>query len=183
MGSQERVAAGQTWSGESATYVTPGSGDAWAADAARQGQSGTQQLVGANEATPSPAVAELLGLSEGEAVVVRQRVMHLDGRPVELTDSYYPATIAHGTRLAEQRKIPGGAVTVLAQLGFPIVGVSERVTVDLPSADVAQALELADGEPVLILTRISLAAGGRPVEVGIMTMPRGACLRYEMKVG
>ncbi len=109
--------------------------------------------------------------------------MYVDNRPVELTDSYYPAALARGTRLAETRKIPGGAVTLLAELGHAIHEVSEDVTVDLPDAERRGALALGEGEPVLLLTRTGFAADRRPVEVSVMTMPRGSHLRYRIGVG
>lgn len=109
--------------------------------------------------------------------------MYLDDQPVELTDSYYPAAIALGTRLADTRKIPGGAVTLLAQLGHAIREVVEKVTVDIPPPDARQALTLPEGEPVLVLTRTSYTASRRPIEVSAMTMPRGSHLIYRTQVG
>ncbi|HWO68322.1 MAG TPA: UTRA domain-containing protein, partial [Umezawaea sp.] len=57
-----------------------------------------QRLREVAEVEPPREVAEALSVAEGELVVVRRRVMSLDGRPVELTDSYYPVAIARGTR-------------------------------------------------------------------------------------
>src|SRR5436305_1117472 len=108
-----------TWTSVSAPYVTPrASGDPWMQEAAQHGRTGTQRLREVLTIPPPPAVAEALDLQPGKPVVVRRRVMLLDNQPVELTDSYYPATIAGGTPLAEHRKIPGGAVTLLASLGY-----------------------------------------------------------------
>lgn len=171
---------------ESASYVVPrvaGRGDAWAEEAAREGRRGSQRIVEVRELDAPAEVADALELSAGDGVVVRRRIMYVDDLPVELTDSYYPAVLARGTRLAETRKIPGGAVTLLAELGHAIREVGEDVTVDLPDAERRKALALEVGEPVLVLTRTGFAAGRRPVEVSVMTMPRGTHLRYRIGVG
>ncbi|WP_309505448.1 GntR family transcriptional regulator [Streptomyces phytophilus] len=160
-----------------------GRGDAWAEEAARAGRRSSQRIVEVRELEPPPGVADALDLRSGDPVVVRRRIMYVDNRPVELTDSYYPAALARGTRLAETRKIPGGAVTLLAELGHAIHEVSEDVTVDLPDAERRGALALGEGEPVLLLTRTGFAADRRPVEVSVMTMPRGSHLRYRIGVG
>lgn len=85
------------WVSTSLPYLMPrgtGQGDAWAAEAAAQGRRGTQRIVHAGE-VPAPAdVAALLGVPEGEPVVVRRRLILLDDEPSELTDTYYPAAIA-----------------------------------------------------------------------------------------
>src|SRR3954454_23367144 len=94
------------WTSVSMPYVSGQRGDAWAAEAAQHGGTGTQKLLAVDEVPASASVAEMLGLSQGEPVVVRRRLILFDDHPVELADSYYPAAIARGTRLAEARKIP-----------------------------------------------------------------------------
>ncbi|MEO3750136.1 UTRA domain-containing protein [Streptomyces sp. B6B3] len=178
--------AGQTWESESVAYLVPrpaGRGDAWAEEASRGGGRGMQRLLEVRELVPPEDVGVALGLETGECAVVRRRVMYLDERPVELTDSYYPATVARGTRLAEARKIPGGAVTFVAELGHAIREVVEDVAVDLPAPEARDVLQLAAGEPVLVLTRTSMTADLLPVEVSRMVMPRGHRLRYRTRVG
>ncbi|CAL9455674.1 hypothetical protein SUDANB99_02533 [Streptomyces sp. enrichment culture] len=98
------------WTSTSMPYLTPraqGQGDAWAEEAAAQGRRGTQRIVSAGEVAADDEPAALLGLTPGEPVVVRRRVIELDGEPVELTDTYYPAHIARGTPLAGTAKIRG----------------------------------------------------------------------------
>lgn len=169
------------WASTSTPYVTTREGDrgdVWAEDAAQHGGVGTQRLVEVAEVPADRRVATLLGLMEGEPVVARRRVMLLDKQPVELTDSYYPTAIARGTGLAEQRKIKGGAVTLLAELGHRIDQVREDVSARLATDEERDQLALGDG-PLLVLVRQSLS-GGVPVEVSIMRMAPGRHLRYEL---
>ncbi|MBB0244019.1 UTRA domain-containing protein [Streptomyces alkaliphilus] len=175
----------ELWETDSTVYLTPrpGGSDARAEEAAARGGRGTQRLVEVRRIRAPETVAGPLGLAPDAEVGVRRRVMYLDDRPVELTASHYPVDIAAGTALAEPRRIPGGAVTLLADLGFRPHEVEETVAVDLPEPAVREALALGEGEPVMLLTRVSRAADGRPFEVGVMTMVRGGRLRYRTRMG
>ncbi|MFJ4032287.1 GntR family transcriptional regulator [Streptomyces griseoluteus] len=175
------------WVSASMPYLTPrewGQGDAWGAEAAARGGKGGQRIVHVGEVPASDEVAALLGVAVGEAVVVRRRVIELDGLPVELTDTYYPTAIARGTRLAERGKIPGGAVTLLAELGHRGVRVREDVTARMPDPDERETLRLDTGEPVLRLNRVTLDEVGQPIQTDLIVMPaHRQRLRYEIQVG
>ncbi|MFI6704267.1 GntR family transcriptional regulator [Streptomyces sp. NPDC050509] len=174
------------WVSTSMPYLTPqaqGQPDAWGAELAARGRRGGQRIVGAGEVAASEEVAELLEVDPGEAVVVRRRVMFLEDVPCELTDTYYPASIARGTRLAGTAKIPGGAVTLLAELGYVGVRVREDVSARMPDAQEREALRTEPGEPVLRLVRVTFDGGDRPVQADVMTMPaHRQRLRYEMGI-
>ncbi|MEW2045857.1 UTRA domain-containing protein [Streptomyces sp. NBC_00377] len=175
------------WVSTSLPYLMPrgtGQGDAWAAEAAAQGRRGTQRIVHAGE-VPAPAdVAALLGVPEGEPVVVRRRLILLDDEPSELTDTYYPAAIAGGTRLAATAKIPGGALTLLAELGHVGVLVREDVTAGMPDGEERRALRTGPEEPVLRLVRLTLDQDDRPIQVDRMVMPAlRQRLRYQIRIG
>ncbi|MCS7479776.1 GntR family transcriptional regulator [Umezawaea endophytica] len=168
------------WVSRSTAYVTPGVGDAWAAEAESRGAKAGQRLREVGEVEPSRLVAEALAVAEGQPVVVRRRVMSLDGRPVELTDSYYPVSIARGTRLAEARKIPGGAITLLAELGHAPAHVREEVSARPATAEERELLDLGQDDWVMVLFRLVSTADGTPVEASAMTMiARGTRLGYE----
>ncbi|MFF0645424.1 GntR family transcriptional regulator [Streptomyces tendae] len=176
-----------SWVSTSLPYLTPqekGDGDAWAAEAEAQGRRGTQRILHAGE-VPAPAeVARLLGVDEGEPVVVRRRLILLDEMPNELTDTYYPLAIAQGTALARTAKIRGGAVTLLAELGHIGVLVREDVMATMPDEEERRALETAPDEPVLRLTRVTLDREDHPIQVDRMVMPAlRQRLRYEIEIG
>lgn len=171
------------WMGDAKPYLTPrrdGEPDAWSAEAAARGHHGTQRLLAVHEVDPPGAVRDFFELRFGEKVVVRRRLILLDGEPVELADSYYPARLARGTQLAEMGKIRGGAVTLLATLGFaPEDNPLEDVAAAIASPSQCEALGLSPGTPVLILTRFTRSTTGEPTEVSVMTMTRH--LRYRQR--
>ncbi|MFJ6751522.1 UTRA domain-containing protein [Streptomyces sp. NPDC091266] len=174
------------WVSTSMPYLAPreaGRPDAWGAETAARGRRGRQRIAHAGEIAAPADIAAILGIAEGEDIVVRRRVMYLDDVPCELTDTYYPAPIARGTRLAGTAKIPGGAVSLLAELGFVGVRVREDVRARMPSEEERAALRTGTDEPVLELTRVTLDGSDQPIQVDRMAMPGHLQrLRYEMRV-
>jgi GntR family transcriptional regulator len=169
------------WTSVSLPYVSGHRGDVWGAEAAEHGGTGTQKLLSVDEVAASATVADALGLEPGEPVVVRRRVMLFNDTPVELVESYYPATIARDTRLADSRKIPGGAVAFLADLGHQPRYVREDVSARLATPHELTALQLDDPSCVLLLSRVLATDSGLAVEASLMTMVAdGRRLRYEL---
>ncbi|MEV6672618.1 UTRA domain-containing protein [Streptomyces sp. NPDC051162] len=174
------------WISSSMPYLKPDADrpDAWSAEAADRGHKGSQSIVHAGEVPAPPDVASLLGLAEGETVVVRRRIMYLDDRANELTDTYYPADIARGTPLAGTARIRGGAVKLLTALGYVGARVREDVIARMPGPEERALLQTAQDEPVLHLTRVTLDDRNRPIQVDMMTMPaHRQRLRYELTIG
>ncbi|MFD7162199.1 GntR family transcriptional regulator [Streptomyces violascens] len=175
------------WVSTSMPYLTPqdtSAADAWRTEAAARGGTGRQRIVRAGEVAAPAGVAEAFGLAEGAPVVVRRRVMYIDELPCELTDTYYPVEIARGTRLAEVGKIPGGAVTLLRELGHRGVRVREDITAELPESDASETLHLGPTEPVLRIARTTMDSYNRAIQFDMMTMPaRLQRLRYEIRIG
>ncbi|MFD5317228.1 GntR family transcriptional regulator [Streptomyces sp. NPDC127098] len=175
------------WVSASVPYLGPqgpGGRDVWGAETAARGRRGTQRILHAGEAWATADVAALLGMPEGDEVVVRRRIMFLDDEPWELTDTYYPARIARGTGLAGTAKIRGGAVTLLAELGYVGVRAREEVAARMPTEEEAALLQTVPDEPVLRLTRATLDAADAPIQADIMTMPaHRQRLRYELRIG
>jgi DNA-binding GntR family transcriptional regulator len=137
----------------------------------------------AGEVPASAEVAERFEVATGTPVITRQRVMFLDDVPVELTDSYYPMDVAGGTRLAGTAKIPGGAVTLLAEMGHRARRVHEEVYARIPDEAERRALLLSAGEPVLCMTRVT-EDESRPFQVDVSVFPAaGQRLRYELRTG
>jgi GntR family transcriptional regulator len=172
------------WTSVSTPYVRPrqpNEGDAWTAEAATRGHVGSNELREVAQVDPSPEIARMLGLTDGDRVIVRRRLVLLDGAPVELADSFYPLTIARDTPLAEPRKIRGGAVTLLVGLGLHPSRVIETVSAR-PATDLERGLlSLGLHDWVLTMTRVTHAEGGMPFEATVMTMnAAGRELRYEM---
>jgi len=176
--------ADRSWASVSTPYVRPrmpGQPDAWAEESGEHGHSGTHTLREVREAPVPPEVALALGIAADQAAVVRRRTVLLDDHPVELADSYYPVEIARGTPLAEHRKIRGGAVTLLTELGFQPRRAEEDVSARPATEDERRLLHLDERSWVMVLVRRLLADEGRPIEVSVITMAvPGRHLRYDL---
>jgi len=169
------------WTGSSAPYLTPTTTDPWADEAAAQGRQGSQRLVHVGR-VPAPAyVAEALGLSEGDVVVVRKREILLDDRCVERADSYYPLAVADDTALIEFKKIPGGAHKALADLGLTPSRIVETVTARRADLDERHAFALDEGDPIIVHRRVIFDAAGQPYEFTDMSVADGRTLTYEVE--
>lgn len=170
------------WTSSSTPYLRPqrvGQSDAWTQETAGRG---TQRLAEVGKVTPPADIRSALALEDGEAAIIRRRVILLDGAPVELADSYYPERVAAGTALAANAKIKGGAPTLLAGMGYSAVRVVEDVEARGATVEEAATLEIQPGEPVLTLLRASLDVSGNPFEAALMVMRGPRRMRYEMRV-
>jgi DNA-binding GntR family transcriptional regulator len=175
------------WADRAAPYlqpVTEGPGDAWSREAAKMGRTGSQQLLFAGEVAAPQRVAVALGVTPGDPIVLRSRLILLDGEPVEQAHSYYPSTVAAGTPLSEPRKIRGGAVNLLAELGFVAHAANEEVMSRPASLLESETLELPASDWVLDVFRVVKASDGRPFEATSMIMrARGRTLTYTTEIG
>jgi DNA-binding GntR family transcriptional regulator len=151
-------------------YLAPSPENAWSAEAAGLGRTGTQRLLNVGTTEPPEEVRDGLSLEPGDQVVCRSRLIMLDDRPVEIAASYYPAVIAAGSPLAGPGKIRGGAVATLTDLGFTAADVVERITARLPTTEEADLLQIAAHEPLLVLARTSHDPNGRAFEHAVNRM-------------
>ena len=166
-----------TWFCSSEPYLRPqggGASDAWTQ------AGGTQRIINAGEAVPAPDVAEALGIVPDKSAVARGRLLSLDGQPFEVAVSWWPVAVGRSTALAEPRRIRGGAVTLLAELGYTVHRTVEDVWAAPASEEEAVLLGIAPGSPVLVLFRTAFDAGGLPFQVDVMTRRANARQRYQL---
>lgn len=180
------MASDNQWVSSSTSYLKPrqpGTGDAWAEETARHAVKGRQELTQAGAVIPPADAAAALGLEVGESAIARRRVMYVDDAPVELADTYYPARIAEGTPLADARRIRGGAITLLAEMGHAAARVVEDISARMASDSERVQLKLSGPEPVIVINRLTLDAADRPIQADVMVTPATLRrLRYELKV-
>jgi len=155
----------------SSAYVTERPGQplgTWRTETAAQGLSSDQRIAMVGRVQAPADIAARLQLPDSDqwpAVVVRRRIMLVEGEPYQLADSYFPLDIAVGSRLEHPSKIKGGTIAALAALGHAPERHTESITARMPTPEERQALSLGAGIPVVRVVRTSYAAGGRPVEV------------------
>lgn len=123
------------------------------------------EILAVREQVPTGDVAD--ALDEERAVVRHRLVTHADG-PLELDWSYYPASIAAGTVLADERKIVGGGRRVLAGLGWPERRFTDVVMPRAATQYEARGLLLPPGVPVLRVLRVIYSTDDRVTNVAVL---------------
>lgn len=175
------------WITASTPYLAPraaGARDPWEREAAEAGHVGRHRLTLVGRFPAPDLVAERLGAGQDALAVLRRRLVTLDDRPVEIAESWYPLAVAEGTGLAERKPIRGGALRLLADLGYTATRHVEDIAIVDPPADAAAELGTS---PVLELIRTSYTADDVPFEVSVMLMSRDMSpgaprrLRYELR--
>ncbi len=133
-------------------------------------------LLETAEVQPPAEVAAALMTGPGGLNVLRQRLLRHSGSPVEISWSYYPLELVHGSDLARPRRVRGGAPRVLAELGYPQRYFVDAVSARMPTAEEASLLALP-GVPVIRQFRVVYSDADRPVEASVLV--KGAHL-YEL---
>jgi GntR family transcriptional regulator len=139
------------------------------AQALEQGQRPQQVIREVSKIRATPEVAIRLEIDEGAAVVVRRRLFLLEGQPVALCDSYYPASLVSGTPIERSARIRGGAYAVIEDPSGPIrrriARSVDELVARMPVPEETGALRLAPGIPVIRILRTVYDDAARPVEV------------------
>ena len=123
------------------------------------------------------ATAGLLALATGTSVLVRERLMFADERPVQMASSRLPLALVEHTPITQVDTGPGGIYARLADIGRAPAEFTELVSARMPRPEEAAALQLVDGTPVLLVTRVAYDASDVPVEANSIVL---AADRYEL---
>jgi GntR family transcriptional regulator len=139
----------------------------WSADT--EDRDLTVDEIRVDEVAPPDRVVVALELEPAETVIQRARRFILDGKPVLLSVSYLPSTIAKGTPIAQDSTGPGGIYARLRDLGQAPVRFREDLRARMPSEAETARLALDPATPVIDIARIAYTQTGRPVELNEMT--------------
>ncbi len=118
-----------------------------------------------------PDVAARLRLTADIRVLVRHRVIGVNGHPLRLAISYLPLALVEGTAICRHDTGPGGTYARLGEIlaarrhGGRLAWFREEVTTRMPAPDEAAALELAEGVPLIRVARTASDELDAPVEV------------------
>lgn len=131
-------------------------------DAETEGREYEARIVSRKRGKPSEAAAQFLGDID---VWTREREHYVDGAPVMLSWSHYPAAIVDGSRITEEDTGPGGSPAVLDGLGRALHHHIERMRVLRPDGSTRKRLKLPRGTRVVEILRVSRDREGEIVEV------------------
>jgi GntR family transcriptional regulator len=124
---------------------------------------------------PVPAdqvVAQRLGLSRGELVLVQGLRFHAGGQVMQISTAYIAYDLVQGSAVADPAGKPWetDTITNLEGVGVHVDEVSEDIVCHLPLPEEATALRVRSWMPIFALVR-TMFASGRPVETCDILMP------------
>lgn len=120
------------------------------------------RLLSFGYVTPMPALMEKLKLKPGERLQRSVRVRLIDGQPFSYLVTHVPERIGISYSEADLASTP--LLSLLERSGVVAERASQAIGAMLASPDVAEALELEIGSPLLSLTRIVFGPAGEGVE-------------------
>ncbi|TAJ32711.1 MULTISPECIES: GntR family transcriptional regulator [unclassified Bosea (in: a-proteobacteria)] len=111
---------------------------------------------------PPEAVAHSLGLAAGERTQRSVRVRLIDGQPFSYLTTHVPERIGLTYSESDLASVP--LLALLERSGAAVERASQTISATLASPDVAEALGLEIGSPLLSLTRVVFGPDGDGVE-------------------
>jgi len=132
-----------------------------------------------SRAPAPPEIASILEIPENATVVIRDRHMAADGRPLQLATTHFPADLVETLPiLGEMDTGPGGMYQRMEEIGHELHQ-EDIVSARPPTPDEARQLRLDKGVPILTITRITTNKNTNvPLEV---TLVRLASERNELR--
>ena len=106
---------------------------------------------------PDAEIAEPLGLKPDQTTVHLVRLRYVEGVAVSLQESWVPYVVAPD--LARMPLESGSLYQTLEKLGVTVSGAEQEVTSASAPLEVASALGLEPGHPVIFITRKAWSAG------------------------
>jgi GntR family transcriptional regulator len=128
----------------------------------RQGLAPRSRIRAVEELRAPEAIARELGLSPSAAVYRIQRLRFADEEPLVLEDSWLPAAAFPGLIDEDLR---GSLYALLDdRFGRAPVHAEERLSPVVADRDLAGALQVDVGSPLMLVERVAAASDGTPVE-------------------
>lgn len=131
----------------------------------------TSRVLDVRRAKAAAETARLLDMKPGDPVFVLRRLLEYGGHPVVLDDITLPAALFKGLTRARVEDYHGSMYGLFeAQFGVRMLKAEERLRAVAADETTAAILEVAAGEPLLSVQRVTFTYADRPVEVR-----RGLC--------
>lgn len=109
--------------------------------------------------------ARMLGIAQGDPVIILCRVLRFEGNPVVIDEIYLPGTVFQGLTLALLQAW-GSSLYSLFETRFGVRMIRARESIRAVAADRAAAdmLQVEVGKPLLSVERTTYTYGDRPAE-------------------
>jgi GntR family transcriptional regulator len=150
------------------------------ANLAAMGRETAVRLIEFGYVEAPTAIASALRLKPRERVQFSVRVRLIDGLPFSYLVTHVPERL--GVTYSESDLASGPLLALLERTGVKVERATQDVTATLASPEVALALEVETGSPLISLNRVVFAANGDGVEhLKALYRPDRYTLRMEMR--
>jgi GntR family phosphonate transport system transcriptional regulator len=127
---------------------------------------GDNHVLATGLVTPSPRVAEVLGVLRGERVWRVESAAHAEGKVIDHGEAFFP--IPRFPNLGEVFRRTRTVTGTLAEFGVTdYFRRYTKVSACLPGAATARVLDQAANRPVLLVESLNVDAQGAPVQYGL----------------
>lgn len=129
----------------------------------------------AGKAAAPAAIAQVLGIPSGRRALRRTETRSDDGRAASITIAWYPPAIAdRAPRLAGDQPLPAGTLAYIAEVAGSRAARADEDNAAIPAGDeIAAALGVSPGSPVLLTRTRHYTADGKLIEYAETTIPAG----------
>ena len=119
--------------------------------------------------TPPAEVQRELKLPAGERVLLLKRLYRLDQNPVALVYVYLPLALREHAEILRDGQVPAETTfTILEEkLGVVIKDARHVIKAAIADGEVARALQVEAGAPILVLNRLTSGIDGQPLEYDV----------------
>ena len=126
----------------------------------------TSEIHWCRKVRASAESAKALDIRTGDALIYIRRLLRFGGKPTLVDDIYLPATLFKGLTMGLLNEDKGPLYGLFeSRFGVNMVRADERLRAVPAPDDVADLLDVAMGEPVLRVDRVSFTYGDRAVEL------------------
>jgi GntR family transcriptional regulator len=128
----------------------------------RQGKSAGARVLGATSRPAGPPAAAALGIADNDPVFDVRRIRLADGKPVAMECSLFPAALFPGML---ECRLDGSLYELLeAQYGQRPYRARESLEPVIAGVREAEALDVAEGAPLMLVQRTAYNQSGTPLE-------------------
>ena len=128
----------------------------------RMGRNTTVEVLQSETLPAGKEVARALQIDPDDPVVRAVRVRHLGGEPMSYLVTAVPPDI--GQRISGQDLSSVPLLLLLERAGVPVATAQQTISATLADAEVAAALGIATGAPLIEVRRVVFDRASRPVE-------------------
>lgn len=143
------------------------------------GRTTTVQVLDTRYLTATADVAEALELQEGATVQRAVRVRALGGAPMSYLVTIVPEDI--GRRIEGKDLSQTPLLLLLEEAGVPVAAATQSISATVADAEVARALSVPAGSPLIEVNRLVRDETDRPVEM-IRVLYRPELYRFEISM-